>query len=711
MSIPSQPYINLVNAHIQNDFKKPVNYEDVVTSSELQYSNSHFNVTLDEYSKNIGELKVNKIKSFGKAIYAGVFKYIGHLFIAGMDQFVGMKEDVKADFYSARRDLQEAKGYFVSLWNPKKGIYEVEFANFMKNCYQIYVKKPIRGTNPLVQEKIKDAKDLLKKQLINALPLAHWDLSEIKFIVFKAKSPKLIQSYDSLPIPKFNDPESFADFIVSKVFGPVDTKGNYFASSKINSSEKIECLLKSGTKKIQLGVTLELKKDGPEVRSHLVSTSPGDSDEKTVVRDAFIKDLLKAGIDENKINSLNFNDKDYDAKLLDLKLETLKIDGVSHLNLAQLNELPSLYCRIANQKFNSISETAPISLEEKLSKIDEANQKVQTAPETLTLEEIELLTPENLGSLKQKHPMILHFLSLSQIEQLFDHKTDSWKLENLSQSELETIFLTSTEGEKTLYSLSTPNLLRLLNSGKVQSILKELPFEKLEDLDLVKTNPDMLTQILSENSHCCAKILKSKESTQKYLNFLPDGSLKNIPSSTLNSLDYSKLDAPKVQTIIGTYPQCTNSFNAMKPEKIQEIFSKLNDDQLSKIPPKKLDSIDYSEIPEDAIQRYFGLNSLFKIDDQLSKFSRKGIANQFVEKLSNLQLVVLLNPSNIHLLDFATLEEPKIKNLFSRLNQETCIRIFKKLKPEELRAISSKLNDRERQWLPIPNVIQKLDLG
>lgn len=88
-----------------------------------------------------------KISAIPLALFAVIFKTIYHLACAillGLRDVIKRKGfGFKANIYKIGCDFQEAAGYFISLFNDKKGTYFIQKSIFNKACCDMFLKTPV----------------------------------------------------------------------------------------------------------------------------------------------------------------------------------------------------------------------------------------------------------------------------------------------------------------------------------------------------------------------------------------------------------------------------------------------------------------------------------------------------------------------------------------------------------------------------------------
>src|SRR3569832_2034424 len=102
-------------------------------SQRFSYGDVTYSTYVGKYEPKGYELR--KIVAIPAALFAGVVKSVYHLAKAFFLACRGESIHANANAYRVARDMEEALGWLITLFNDKKGSYLVQESLFQKACY------------------------------------------------------------------------------------------------------------------------------------------------------------------------------------------------------------------------------------------------------------------------------------------------------------------------------------------------------------------------------------------------------------------------------------------------------------------------------------------------------------------------------------------------------------------------------------------------
>ncbi len=247
--------------------------------------------------------------------------------------------------------------------------------------------------------------------------------------------------------------------------------------------------------------------------------------------------------------------------------------------------------------------------------------------------------------------------------------------------------------------------MEFIPSNRLESISEDLQ-KIINELDLSQFSNEKVQSIIGIDSHCKAALKALKpENLKLILDKLHIDQLQHIPIDKLNQLDLLNLSNKQAQSIF-THNRCGAALKVLPSEQVPTIINKLNEVQLESVPDEILQTLDWSQIEEAAVQKLFAENDYDNIVLKFKKLypslyqSPPPIANQFVEKLSEEQLKALLFGGHKKLLDFTTLYKETVVNIFNKIDDSEDEDLFNSRTPEERESIKEKLSEDPPSGLP-----------
>lgn len=586
-----------------------------------------------------------KILAIPFALIAGICKTIYRLariiFISIPMACAGEDKFLKAEIYRLARDMQEASGWIITLFNDKEGSYQVQESLFQKECYTYYENKrnskQIPQAIPTKRNTLKLPIEEKSQVITPPAPIATTRFQDC-FTSDKYKKPVDLSKksdafwysaevfYYGVAIPYYDEAKN----ITLHTFSEMNLEEQKAAIKKFKLERPIQEIGEeiffqrlNETKKKYLDlvtlVDLKLSMSASNIKYALMS----DDEFKTLTLNQLKEDaaesntILSKRLKDLTVGSqqINFEGRD----ILDLPLIQFRNLSGTTIN-AFIEKIPaSIFHLFTDQQIKEINF-------EKVSK--EQIDKLFILDDKEELRRFALLSPTQVNAMLDKLDR-LHLTFIS------DYQLMKLDLKHLSQERLGQLFF-YVDGKEELRRFA------LLSPEQVNSILNRLDDyrltfisdEQLVKLQLKKHSQKEINRLfcyIDEHEEKRRFALLSVNQVNSILVKLDDYRLSLISDAQLTQIDMSKLSKEQVHIIFPNWSKdaIRTQLNG-KPRSFFSIFK--NDSDQKKISEQEINAI--SEKRKNANMAKFKLLSQIQMDSIKVKLSRE---NQIL--LYSLQVV------------------------------------------------------------------------